>query len=313
MDNLDRLSEAMHKDFRKPKAEVIIGEIFAVKTEAKYAMKELSSWMKPKKVSMPLTLLGTASYIRHEPKGNVLIISPWNYPFNLAIAPLISAIAAGNACMVKPSEMAPNTSEFIRQMIADLFEPKEVTVFEGDYTIAQELLALPFNHIFFTGSPAVGKIVMRAAAEHLASVTLELGGKSPVVVDETANVKDAAEKIVWGKCLNNGQTCIAPDYAVIHHSIKDKFIEAYQEVVNKMYYKDGDIEQSNSYCRIVNRRHFDRIKGLMDDAIENGATVEMGGKTNAEDNFIEPTLLTDVTTDMRVMKEEIFGPVLPIM
>ena len=199
MTHTDEIAQAVYEDFKKPHTESILTEILILKQEAKHAIKHLVSWMKDKRVRAPLTSLGTFSHIRYEPKGTTLIISPWNYPFQLCIGPLISAIAAGNVAILKPSEMTPHTSTFIRKMISDLFEEQEITVFEGDYQIAQSLLALPFNHIHFTGSPQVGKIVMRAAAEHLSSVTLELGGKSPTIVDETANVKDAAEKIAWGK------------------------------------------------------------------------------------------------------------------
>jgi aldehyde dehydrogenase (NAD+) len=195
-----------------------------------------------------------------------------------------------------------------------LFPPEEVAAFEGDASVATQLLELPFNHIFFTGSPAVGKIVMAAAAKHLASVTLELGGKSPVIVDETANVKTAAEQIAWGKYFNNGQTCIAPDYLLIHESVKEPFMQAFRESVNRMYSPDGKpVEQSPNYCRIVNNRHFQRVQSLIDDAVQKGATVTLGGQTNAVENFIAPTVLEGVNDQMAVMQEEIFGPVLPVV
>ena len=313
-DNEDALTKAMYADFRKPASEVLLGDLGALYYEIKYTSKNLKSWMKPKRVSTPLPLIGTRGYVHHEPKGNVLIISPWNYPFGLAIKPLITAIATGNVVMLKPSEMTPNTSKVIREMVQELFPAEEVAVFEGDSHMATRLLELPFNHIFFTGSPAVGKVVMTAAANHLASVTLELGGKSPVIVDETANIKTAAEQIAWGKYFNNGQTCIAPDYLLVHESIKAPFMQAFRESVQKMYGSDSQaIEQSDNYCRIVNNRHFQRVRGLIDDAVRKGATVTLGGQLNDAENFIAPTVIEGVSDDMAIMQEEIFGPVLPVV
>jgi len=312
--HLDEIQRAMYDDFRKPSAEVMLGEVYSITSEIKFACKNLKRWMQPQRLATPLSLIGTSSYIKHEPKGKVLIISPWNYPLALAIKPLVSAIAAGNVAIVKPSEMTPNTSRFIKKMMGDLFEEKEVVVFEGDATMAGELLKLPFNHIFFTGAPAIGKVVMRAAAEHLASVTLELGGKSPNIIDETADVKKVAEMTAWSKCLNNGQTCIAADYVLIHESKKDDFVRAYSNTIRKMYNADGQgIENSDSYARIVNNRHFNRLRNYLNDAVSKGAKIEMGGLTIAHQNFIEPTLLSNVSDDMMVMQDEIFGPILPIL
>lgn len=308
------IQQAMYDDFRKPSAEVMLGEVYSITTEIKFACKNLKRWMQPQRLDTPLGLIGTSSYIKHEPKGNVLIISPWNYPLGLAIKPLISAIAAGNVSILKPSEMTPNTSRFIKKMIGDLFPENEIAVIEGDVTIATELLTLPFNHIFFTGSPAVGKVIMRAAAEHLASVTLELGGKSPNIIDETADIKKVAEKTAWSKCLNNGQTCIAADYVMIHESKKEAFVNAYRDAIQQMYNTTGQgIENSDSYSRIINHRHFGRIKNYLDDAVAKGAKIEVGGRTIADQNFIEPTLLTNVNDEMKVMQDEIFGPVLPVL
>lgn len=308
------IQQAMYDDFRKPSAEVMLGEVYSITTEIKFACKNLKRWMQPQRIDTPLGLIGTSSYIKHEPKGNVLIISPWNYPLGLAIKPLISAIAAGNVSILKPSEMTPSTSRFIKKMIGDLFPENEIAVIEGDATIATELLTLPFNHIFFTGSPAVGKVIMRAAAEHLASVTLELGGKSPNIIDETADIKKVAEKTAWSKCLNNGQTCIAADYVMIHESKKEAFVNAYRDAIQQMYNTTGQgIENSDSYSRIINHRHFGRIKNYLDDAVAKGAKIEVGGRTIADQNFIEPTLLTNVNDEMKVMQDEIFGPVLPVL
>ncbi|GAB3497174.1 aldehyde dehydrogenase family protein [Spirosoma knui] len=308
------IQQAMYADFRKPSAEVTLGELMALHAEIRYTIKHLKQWMKPQRVPTPLSMVGTKSHIRHEPKGNILIISPWNYPFVLSIRPLVSALAAGNVVILKPSELTPNTAGLIRQMISELFPADEVAVFEGDAEVAKALLDLPFNHIFFTGSPAVGRIVMAAAAKHLASVTLELGGKSPAIVDESANIKQAAEQLAWGKCLNNGQTCIAPDYLLVHESVKQSLMQAMQTAIAAMYRpEEKPVEQSDSYARIVNNAHFRRIKELIDDAVQKGASVTLGGQMNADQNFIEPTILEGVTNDMRVMQDEIFGPVLPVL
>jgi len=312
--HLEEIERVMFDDFCKPKVEVLMGEVYGVNSEIKHTIKHLKQWLKPQRVPTPLSLIGTSAYIKHEPKGNVLIISPWNYPFSLAIKPLISAIAAGNVAIVKPSELTPHTSGFLKRMIAELFPENEVTVVEGDASVATELLKLPFNHIFFTGAPAIGKIVMRAAADHLASVTLELGGKSPSIIDETADIPKIARMTAWGKCLNNGQTCIAPDYMFVHASKKAAFLEEYQKAIDLFYKTDGQgVEQSASYARIVNARHFNRLKGYLDDAVAQGAHVEMGGKTIADQNFIEPTVLTNINDNMKVMQEEIFGPLLPVI
>ena len=314
MSHLDEVQQVMFKDFSKPGSEALLGEIYGINTELKHTCKHLKGWMKPQRVPTPLSVIGTSGYIKHEAKGNILIISPWNYPLSLAIKPLISSIAAGNVAILKPSELTPNTAAFIKRMIEDLFPSNEIAVFEGDASVATELLKLPFNHIFFTGAPAIGKVVMRAAAEHLASVTLELGGKSPSIIDETADIKKIAAITAWGKCINNGQTCIAPDYVFVHESRKDAFIEAYSDCIKKMYNADDQgVENSDSYARIVNERHFGRVKGYLDDAVAKGAKVVLGGKTIADQNFIEPTVLTNVSDDMKVMQDEIFGPILPIM
>jgi aldehyde dehydrogenase (NAD+) len=272
------LERAMYDDFRKPTAEVGLGELMSVNAEIKHIIKNLKRWMRPQSLPTPLSMVGTRSSIRHEPKGNVLIFSAWNYPFSLMVKPLVSAIAAGNVSILKPSEMAPHTAQFLSRMVNELFPAEEVAVFEGDASVAQALLELPFNHIFFTGSPAVGKIVMAAAAKHLASVTLELGGKSPSIVDETADLKTAAEQIAWGKYLNNGQTCIAPDYVLVHSSVKEPFLTEFRQAVKRMYNAEGQgIESSDSYARMVNNRHFQRVRSLLNDAVQQGATVTMGG------------------------------------
>lgn len=308
------LFDAMQKDFRKHEVEVIATEIGVVQAQISHACKKLRSWMKPQKIKTPFPMMGTSSCIVHEPKGVVLIMAPWNYPFNLSFVPLVYAIASGNAAIVKPSEVSVNTSIFIKKMLDELFDESEVAVFEGGPSVAEQLLEQPFNHIFFTGSPQVGKIVMAAAARHLSSVTLELGGKSPAIVDRTANVRKAARGIAWSKLVNNGQTCLTPDYLILHESIRDTFVEEFRMAVQDYYNPNGmGIENSPDYCRIINEHHFQRLKSLYDDAISKGAKALVGAQFNDSDCFISPTLLGDISDDMIIMKEEIFGPLLPFV
>ena len=270
--------------------------------------------MKPVRVMPTKATFGTRSYIKYEPMGVNLIIAPWNYPINLTICPLISAIAAGNTAILKPSEMTPNTTAFLRKLVADLYDEQEVALFEGDAAVSQALLEMPFDHIFFTGSPAVGKIVMSAAAKHLTKVTLELGGKSPVIVDKTANVKNAAKSMAFTKFSNNGQTCIAPDYVYVHEDVKDEFVRELKNTITGSYGDTLDAQLATpDYARIVNERHHGRVKALLDDAVQRGARVEAGGDVKGDgENFISPTVLTNVDKAGRIMEEEIFGPLLPI-
>jgi aldehyde dehydrogenase (NAD+) len=309
--NRERIKTAIYLDFKKPKTEIDTTEIYPVLGEIRLALENLSRWVKSIKVDATLTYIGTRSEILFEPKGTCLIISPWNFPFNLAIGPLVSCIAAGNTAIVKPSELTPNTSLLIKEMVAELFEDDYVTVVEGNAEVTTELLALPFDHVFFTGSPQVGKVVMRAAAENLSSITLELGGKSPAIIDSTANSKDAAKRIAFGKFFNNGQTCIAPDYLLVEEGIKDQFIFDLKEAVDKLFGKDK--HTSVDYARIVNNKHFTRIKLLFDEAVENGAKIEYGGEFKSEENFISPVILSNVSPQSKIMEEEIFGPLLPII
>ncbi len=308
------LFDALFQDFRKPSSEVIIAELLGVKREIDHMIKHVRSWMKPQKVSTPLLLLGTQGHIQYEPKGLCLVIAPWNYPFNLSINPLVHAIAAGNAIILKPSELSEHTSAFIKKMINTLYDPSEVFCVEGDAQVSTYLLEQKFDHIFFTGSPAIGKVVMAAAAKHLTSITLELGGKSPAIVGPSAEMNSIVQKIAWGKFLNNGQTCIAPDYVFVHEKVHFQFLAGLENAIQAFYNADSKgIEQSNDYARIVNRRHFDRIVRLLDDAKEKGAKVIFGGELNPETNFISPTVLSQCTMDMAIMQEEIFGPILPVL
>ncbi|WP_406657645.1 aldehyde dehydrogenase family protein [Methanolobus sp. ZRKC2] len=313
-DNLEELFEALYNDLRKPKVEAIATEIGVVQSQIAYLKKNLSKWCRDHKVPTPLPLIGTRSYVRYEAKGVVLIMSPWNFPLNLSLVPLVYAIAAGNAVILKPSEISSHTSAYIKKMIGKLFDWEEIAVIEGDASVASRLLELPFNHIFFTGSPGVGKIVMGRAAEHLTSVTLELGGKSPAIIDETANVPKIARRLAWAKSINCGQTCVTPDYLIIHESIRDEFIKEFTSSITEFYNNSGEgTENSPDYCRIINDHHFRRLKFLYEDALGKGACVVSGGDFDEHDCFIAPTLLDNVSEEMNIMQEEIFGPLLPII
>lgn len=305
------LRAAMWQDFRKPAAEVDLTEIFVVTNEIKHAKAHLRRWMAPRPVDTPITLFGGKSWIQYEPKGICLILSPWNYPLMLALGPLVSAVAAGNTVILKPSEHTPATSAVMKKIVAEVFPENEVLLLEGGVGTATALLELPFNHILFTGSPQVGKIVMAAAAKHLASVTLELGGKSPVIVDETANLNSVVPRIVWGKFSNNGQLCIGGDYVLVHERVKEAFVQKMKTCIAEMYGQNASL--SADYMRIVNAGHFQRVKSYLDDSAGKGAKVVHGGHSDAADNFIEPTLVTDVPPDSELMQQEIFGPVLPIV
>jgi len=310
----DAIRAALWKDFRKGVTETDITEIGIVNTEIRHTQRHLHSWMQPKRVGTPIALFGSVSEIRQEPKGVSLVISPWNYPVQLALMPVISAIAAGNCVIIKPSEFTPHSSGVLKMIVEDCFLPEEVTVIEGDATVAQELLQLPFDHIFFTGSPAVGRIIMREAAKNLTSVTLELGGKSPVIVDETADLDNAANKIAWIKSMNAGQICIAPDYVLVHENVHDALVQKIGEKWQKFHGKTPEMRKTtNDFCRIVNDRHFDRMLNLLEDSIGKGATVAFGARHDRAERYIEPTILTGVTADMHIMEEEIFGPVLPVV
>lgn len=314
LSNRDRIQAAVHQDLKKSFIEVDLSEIYPVVNEIRHTLKHLDEWAKPKKIDAPITYLGTRSEIKLEPKGVCLIIAPWNYPFSLCFGPLVSCLAAGNTAIIKPSEMTPATSRLIAELANEFFDETLVKVFEGDQQVSTELLQLPFDHIFFTGSPAVGKIIMRAAAEHLTSVTLELGGKSPTVIDETARISTAAKRISFGKFLNNGQTCIAPDYILVHERVKDDFIASIKKQVIEMFGEQGTLnEDSASYSRIVSQKHFKRLNQIVSEAIANGAKVELSGPVNESTLFMHPVLLSNVSLKSRLMEEEIFGPVLPII
>lgn len=314
LDNTPLILEALKKDFQKPESETYLTEIYPVLSEIRFALRYLKKWMKPHKAKTPRSLLGTKSLVEYQPKGVVLIIAPWNYIVSLSLGPLVSAIAAGNRVILKPSELTSHTSNLIAKMVSKIYDQKEVAVVEGDATVAGKLLDLPFNHIFFTGSPRVGKIVMEKAAKNLSSVTLELGGKSPVVIDETADIKEAANKIIWGKLLNCGQTCIAPDYLFVHASKAKELLESLKLSIEKKYGKgEAQQKENNDFGRIINGKHLARISRLLNGSLKMGAKIEYGGQIDLKTNFLSATILKDVQVDAPIMQEEIFGPILPVM
>lgn len=305
-DNEQELIDAVYADFKKPAFETFGTEIGLVISEISYAIKHLEEWIKPTKVATSLVNFPSQNYILKEPFGSVLIIAPWNYPIQLSLLPLVGALAAGNTAIIKPSELTPNTSELIEKLIGDYFEPNSVIVFNGGVETSSELLELPFDYIFFTGSTRVGKIIMKKAAERLTPVTLELGGKSPCIVDETADLEISAKRIVWGKFVNAGQTCVAPDYLLVKESIKAELIEHLKNALTTLY--GENIEESPDYPRIISSDHFDRLSGFL----KNG-TLAFGGETDEETNYIAPTILDEITWDDPIMQDEIFGPILPIL
>ncbi len=302
---------ALKADMNAPETETDVVEVYRVTSEVKHAERHLRRLMRPQRVGTPLALFGSSSRIQHEPKGVCLIISPWNFPFDLTLNPLIGAVAAGNCVIVKPSEIGPNSSAVLRTIIEAVFPENEVAVVEGDVSVATALLELPFNHIYFTGAPSIGKVVMKAAAQHLASVTLELGGKSPVIVDETADIESAARRIMGGKMVKCGQMCITADYLWVHESKKDALLEALKR--NIIYMQGGPEADLRQAARLVSDRHFQRVKSYLDDAVLKGAKIETGGKLDASSRYIAHTVLTNVNRDMLVMQEEIFGPLLPVL
>jgi aldehyde dehydrogenase (NAD+) len=258
--------------------------------------------------------LGKKCYLHHEPKGMVLVLPSWNAPYVIGFLPTFGALAAGNAVVLKPSELAPYSSKIMAQIVAETFPDGEVTAVEGGAEAAQALLACPFNHIMYIGNNTVGRIVMKAAADHFASVTLEMGGKNPSIIEASADIEDAAMKTTWGRLCNAGQACIAPDYVLVHESVAQRFTDALVKEINAQYNPKGQgFENNPEYPRIINARHFERIKGLIDDAKAKGARIVCGGQTRAEDRYIAPTIVANVSDDMKLMQDEIFGPVLAIV
>ena len=305
-ENEATITAALYDDFKKPEVESFLSEINIVYDELKSAIKNITRWTKPKRVWPNLLNFPSSDWIYQEPYGNILIISPWNYPFQLAICPLIGAIAAGNNVTLKPSELSPKTAEIIYKIVTGIFDKNQVNVVLGDKEEAQKLLQQKWDYIFFTGSVKVGKIIAEIAAKNLTPVTLELGGKNPCIVDSTASISLAAKRIVWGKLLNAGQTCIAPDYILVHHSVKAKLVESLiQEIKNAL----GENQQeSPDFARIINKHNWERLVGLL-----TNQNVIYGAITDEANLYISPTLVDQPSLESTLMQEEIFGPILPIL
>ncbi len=305
-ENDEALIAALHADLGKPRAEGWTTDLGTTATEISYIRKNIRKWMKSRKVRVPMVAQPGSGFIKPEPLGVILVITPWNYPISLLLNPLAAVFAAGNTAVCKPSELAPACSKLMADLIPQYVDPEAAVVVEGDVEIATELLEQKWDHIFFTGSTNVGRIVMQAAANHLTPVTLELGGKSPTIVDETADLVAAANRITWGKFLNAGQTCIAPDYVFAHENIREELVDKIKEATNEFY--GSDPKTSPDYARIVSERHLNRLTGLLDDG-----TVVLGGNHDAADRYLEPTILLDPSADSAIMSDEIFGPILPIL
>ncbi len=297
---------ALWNDLHKSKFEAYASEIGFVLEELSYHIKHLKKWMKPKRVGSGFTMFPATTYHYYEPLGNVLVIAPWNYPFQLLMAPLVGVISAGNTAVLKPSEYSADTARVIEKIVTEIFPAKYVSVINGDAKVSQQLLKQKYNHIFFTGSPRIGKIVMKAAAENMTPVTLELGGKSPCIVDQTAKIKLAARRIMWGKLLNAGQTCIAPDYLLVHESVKNELLQALADAVKSFF--GEDILHNADYPRIISKPNMERLAALIE-----GADVYYGGAYSVDDKYFQPTLLNNVSFDDAVMQQEIFGPILPVI
>ncbi|TDM19757.1 aldehyde dehydrogenase [Macrococcoides canis] len=300
--------DALKSDLGKNKVEAYATEIGFVIKELSYIIKELKNWAKTKSVTTPMVQFPAKSFIKYEPYGTVLIIGPFNYPFQLVMSPLIGALAAGNCAVVKPSEMTPQTSMVVQEILEEVFPENYVKVIQGEKEVTSQLLDERFDYIFFTGSTKVGQIVYEKASKHLTPVTLELGGKSPAIIDDTANLKVAAERVAFGKFMNAGQTCVAPDYVLIDNKVKMKFVKALQSTIQEFY--GTQTEQSEDFGRIVNDNHFNRLVNIIEDS---GQQVIFGGESNADELFVAPTIILDPKLSDSVMQQEIFGPILPII
>ncbi|WP_331713897.1 aldehyde dehydrogenase [Lentibacillus sp. JNUCC-1] len=301
-----QIYQALKDDLNKSKHETLTTELGILYTEIDFALKHLKDWMKPEKVEAPITHKGTENKIYKEPFGVCLVIAPWNYPLQLALAPVIGAIAAGNCVVLKPSEHAQATSALLKRMIETTFESAYITVVEGEKEVSEQLLQEPFDYVFFTGSSQVGKKVMEQASRQLIPVTLELGGKSPAIVDQDANIDLAAKRIVWGKFTNAGQTCVAPDYIYVHKDIEKRLLKKLKKYIMSFYGKRP--LQNKDYVKIIHKAHFSRLKAFLSEG-----TIVHGGGSDPDTRKIEPTILKDITWHDNVMQEEIFGPILPIL
>jgi aldehyde dehydrogenase (NAD+) len=308
----DEIVAAVKQDTRKPEGEIRVTELLNVTANIERNINNLDEWMRPVEV-VPSQNKNDKAKIVSEARGVCLILGPWNFPLGLVMGPLAAAIAAGNCCIVKLTDLCPATARVAARIVKEAFEENEVALLEGSVDVATALLDLPFNHIFFTGSTRVGKLVMAAAAKHLATVTLELGGKSPVIVDEGADLKKIAGDLAAAKQFNGGQACICPDYVFVKEQQKEGLIQEFESRVKQnLYTEDGKIKKEN-IAQIVDDRNFTRIKKLFDDAISKGARIAVGGTLEAADRTIHPTMLTDVTPEMQIMQEEIFGPIVPVL
>jgi aldehyde dehydrogenase (NAD+) len=312
VDHVDEINEALHRDLRKMPLGLKAPEINAVLKDIDEAIKNLAAWMQPDIVACGASFGGNDARVRYEPRGVVLLFGPWNFPFALIMQPLVPIIAAGNAVIVKPNELQPFTSAIVTKILREAFTESEVAVFEGGIAVANSLLQMPFDHIFFTGSPAVGRQIMAAAAKHLASVTLELGGKCPAVIGMGANLDDAAAKIVGARFYNAGQLCLAVDHVWVPFELREALVQKIVQCVNAEFYIDG-ILQTARLARIVNLRNLERIRGYLEDAQRRGATIKFGGDIDTNQLTIHPTILVDVPEESRMMQEEIFGPLLPVL
>jgi len=311
--NKQRFYEAAHAELKACDLDVA-AQLVMLKSEVDFAAKHLATWMKPRRVRNSAATFGKKCYILYEPKGVVLNLSTWNAPVCIGLVPAVAAIAAGNTVALKPSELAPHSAQVLREVLDATLPQDEFAVFEGGPDVAQALLALPFNHIYYTGGQRVGRLVMKAAAEHFAAVTLEMGGKNPAIVDASAAIDNAAKKIAWGRVANAGQVCVAPDYVLAHESVFEACVAALVKAIGAMYNADGaGFDRSPELLRIINDQHFARVVGLLQDARTKGAKFACGGETRAEDRFVAPVVLTNVRDDMLVMQEEIFAPILPVV
>lgn len=308
----DDIVAAVLEDTRKPVGEIRVTEVLNLTANIQRNIDNLDEWMKPVEVQTSLNPADRAE-IRYEARGVCLILGPWNFPLGLALGPVAAAVAAGNTCIVKLTDLCPATAKIAAVVIKEAFDEKDVALFEGDVSVATALLDLPFHHIFFTGSPRVGKIVMAAAAKHLTTVTLELGGKSPVIVDDSADIDQIAAQLAAAKQFNGGQACISPDYVFVKEDKKAALVEGFKANVEKNLYDESGALKKDGIAQVVNKANFDRVKAMFDDAVAKGATVAVGGKFEPDDLTVHPTMLTDVTPQMTILQDEIFAPVIPVM
>ncbi len=300
------IAAALFADFRKPEFETYATETALILSELKITIKKLKKWAKPKKVKSTFLNFPSTDYIYSQPYGNVLVLAPWNYPFQLSVSPAIGALAAGNTVVIKPSEYAPATSQLTKEIFAEVFPEEQAAVVLGGVETSEELLQQKWDYVFFTGSVPVGRIVAKAIAPNLTPATLELGGKNPCIIHKSAKIELAAKRIVWGKFINAGQTCISPDYILIDKKKKTEFTEAVKKEIKAAF--GEDIKKSPDYARIINKKNFERLQAMLE-----GQTVITGGETSPEDNYMAPTLLNEPSLDSEVMQDEIFGPILPIL